>query len=414
MIKIHPNDQQIKIFEEIFNTTRYLYNKVNSVIKKDINLCFKNQELRDKYVTKNTKKTDPLYEEVSKLLKTNCESKKNAFSEVEILFHKTIQQELSSRIISKCNLEIKDFEKNISKSIRDNTIRNLCSNYKSAITNLKLGNIKYFDIAYKKKTSPNKCASFAKNDIKIKNGTFKINPTFLGENCNFKIGKRNNKKYGAIIIENGCDLIKNNNGYFIGLVLPTVEKPNKTFNKVCGVDPGIRTLLTCYGSSGIEEYKHNEKAFEKINKLLRILKNNRKKRVRKKTLSKLDKKKKNYIDDIHWRSITNLLKTSDVIFFGDIKSHSIVKNNKNKTLNRNFNDLKFYLFKQRLIYKAKLLNKKVIMVNEAYTTQGCSCCGNLWKTIGSSKVYKCSKCESVFDRDINSAKNILMKGLLTY
>jgi hypothetical protein len=57
--------------------------------------------------------------------------KKNAFSDIEVLFHKTIHQELSSRINYKRNLEIKDFEKKISKSIRDNAIRNLCSNYKS-------------------------------------------------------------------------------------------------------------------------------------------------------------------------------------------------------------------------------------------------------------------------------------------
>ena len=99
---------------------------------------------------------------------------------------------------------------------------------------------------------------------------------------------------------------------------------------------------------------------------------------------------------------------------GDIKSHNIVKGGKNKTLNRQMNELKFYTFKTRLLYKAGLLNKKVKFINESYTTQGCSCCGKLWKTIGSSELYKCQnkKCNAVYGRDINSAKNIAMKGLL--
>jgi putative transposase len=413
MIKIKPTTTQIKKVKEIFDVTRYIYNKVNSEIKKNIHLYKKKQLLRDKYVTVKTKKLNEFYEENRRMKNENTENAKLAFSENEHLLFKNIKQELLSAIKKETNCEIRDFELGVSKSIRDNTIRNLCANYESAATNLKNGNIKFFDIKYKKKTAPIQCFKLAKNDIKMRDGAIRINPEKFGEaHCSFKIGKRNFKKYGACIIENGCDFIKNQSGYYIGLVLPTINQDNKKFENFCGVDPGVRTLLTCYGSNGVVEYNHNIKALDKLNYLIRVLKTKRKKRTKKKNLSKLDKKKKNYIDDIHWKSITHLLKTNDVIFFGDIKSHGIVKNGKNKTLNRNFNDLKFYLFKQRLEYKALLLNKKLEMVHEAYTTQGCSCCGNLWRTIGSEKVYKCSKCKSTFDRDVNSAKNILMKGLL--
>ncbi|KAJ3001699.1 UNVERIFIED_CONTAM: hypothetical protein HDU68_006710, partial [Siphonaria sp. JEL0065] len=46
---------------------------------------------------------------------------------------------------------------------------------------------------------------------------------------------------------------------------------------------------------------------------------------------------------------------NDVIFYGDFKSHGVVKNGVNKTLNQQINDLKFFQFKQRLLYKAKCL-----------------------------------------------------------
>ena len=51
-----------------------------------------------------------------------------------------------------------------------------------------------------------------------------------------------------------------------------------------------------------------------------------------------------------------MIKCNDVVLYGDIKSHNIVKNGKNKKLNRNFNDMKFYTFKQRLMYKIELNN----------------------------------------------------------
>ena len=71
----------------------------------------------------------------------------------------------------------------------------------------------------------------------------------------------------------------------------------------------------------------------------------------------------------------------------------------------------FYKFKTRLQYKALVENKKIFEVNEAYTTQTCSYCGNMYKP-ECSKIYDCNKCKKNIDRDINAAKNILMKGII--
>ena len=131
----------------------------------------------------------------------------------------------------------------------------------------------------------------------------------------------------------------------------------------------------------------------------------------KKSLTKREEQKSNIINDLHWKSINNLLTKNDVIFYGDIKSHDIVGKSKNKHLNRSFNDMKFYKFKERLQYKALEKNKLVVCVNEAYTSQSCSFCGSINKP-GTSKVYNCLNCMKKIDRDINAAKNILMKGLI--
>ena len=135
---------------------------------------------------------------------------------------------------------------------------------------------------------------------------------------------------------------------------------------------------------------------------------------RKRTISKYDVKKSNLIDELHWKTINNIVKNNDYIFYGDIKSHNIVKHKKNKTLNKNTNDLKFYEFKKRLLEKAEEKNKVVYMVNEAYTTKTCSMCGNINNLVGSSEIYKCKNknCNIHIGRDINAAKNILMKGII--
>ena len=79
------------------------------------------------------------------------------------------------------------------------------------------------------------------------------------------------------------------------------------------------------------------------------------------------------------------------------------------------NELKFYKFKQRLKFKAELLNKQVYIVNEMYTTMTCSSCGNL-NNVGIKEIYKCkeSSCKKTLLRDVSAAKNILMKGIMKY
>jgi transposase len=57
-------------------------------------------------------------------------------------------------------------------------------------------------------------------------------------------------------------------------------------------------------------------------------------------------------------------------------------------------------------------NCKVILVTEEYTTMTCGKCGFLKKNIGKNKVYNCDKCNSIFDRDFNAARNILIKNII--
>ena len=60
----------------------------------------------------------------------------------------------------------------------------------------------------------------------------------------------------------------------------------------------------------------------------------------------------------------------------------------------------------------KYKNKYLILCTENYTSKACTNCGHIKQNLGGNKIYKCKKCKSVIDRDINGARNIYIKTSL--
>jgi putative transposase len=75
------------------------------------------------------------------------------------------------------------------------------------------------------------------------------------------------------------------------------------------------------------------------------------------------------------------------------------------------NTLSHYKFKQRLIQKAQYTNCRVVVCSEAYTTKTCGLCGKINNKVGGAKVFDCRKCGATQDRDVNGARNILLRNL---
>jgi IS605 OrfB family transposase len=238
------------------------------------------------------------------------------------------------------------------------------------------------------------------------------------------MGRRNKKKHGDIVISHDCRLIRENRRYALCISVDVQISPKNPVKIYCGVDPGVRTLLTTFGNDGCTEYNWNKKQLDELDKKIKRLQKEHhrikkvgsfsvRKRIRcKRRICNVERRKKNLMNEIHWKTINTLLKANDFIFFGDIKSHNIVKGGKNRTLNRDLNNLKFYQFKSKLLYKSLVQGKKVFMVPENHTTKTCSFCGTL-NDPAASKVYFCNSCQTHMGRDTNASKNILMKGILS-
>jgi putative transposase len=416
-VKLKPSLQQKKIFHEWFDTTHYVYNKALECIKKGHNPCDK-QGLRNILVTNKTRISNPEYS-MLKSQQTQFEKTKNEMNrekkntyEIEQKI-KELKQQIKNLPVHKN--AIQEWELNTPKEIRASIIDDLITAHKSGFTNLKNGNIKYFNVDYKKKDMNRRCCSLPKTFVKNVKGKLRIAPSFFkGVSCNFEMGRRTKKKFEDLEIEHDCKLLKDENRYWILIPVSLMIKPREKPINYCGIDPGSRTFMTTFGNKGCFEYEHNKHSINRIDKKIKEkLKRTTRKRIRKNTLRRLEYKKKNYVDEIHWKTIIKLLKENDVLFYGDIKSHDIVKNGKNKTLNRDLNNLKMFKFKSRLMYKTKEWNKLLFILPEEYTTRTCSCCGTL-NDPECSKTYYCKKCNIHMGRDVNASKNILMKGIKTF
>ena len=83
----------------------------------------------------------------------------------------------------------------------------------------------------------------------------------------------------------------------------------------------------------------------------------------------------------------------------------------NSSNRRNLLSWCHYKFMERLQFQAQKRNCKVINVTEEYTSKTCGRCGNLNNKLSNKDIFKCNHCHLVIDRDINGARNILLKNL---
>ena len=74
------------------------------------------------------------------------------------------------------------------------------------------------------------------------------------------------------------------------------------------------------------------------------------------------------------------------------------------------NNLSHYKFREHLLHKAEEYGSKVEIVTEEYTSQCCGHCGMLSDEY-IKRVKICPICKSKINRDINGARNILLKNV---
>lgn len=322
------------------------------------------------------------------------------------------QMNLDNLDLTKLKKDLKPFKSklnnlySIDKHTLDYCINDVLTMLKSSITNLNNHNTKKSKLRYIKKTKKSKI-------FKVENyGSITSNSFFTS-----KLGKflHSNPKINYKKANSSLSTIQYVNGKFYMLVKKKIIiNKNKNKNKIISLDPGHKTFLTGLSNDSILEIGKN--VDKKIRKILikmdKIKKQKRKKvKNKRKHLLKHERKLANYTNNLHWQTVNYLTSNYTHILLGNYSTKSMVESNNTDKMNKRIgSSLKFYQFRQKLIYKSILNNCKFSLIDEYNTTKSCSNCSAL-NDIGSSREYKCKRCLHLYTRDTNSCKNILLRAI---
>jgi putative transposase len=283
--------------------------------------------------------------------------------------------------------------------ILDNAVKNACTMYKSALTNLMNKNIKHFCLRYIKQKKKSLILDVDKQYISLN--------TIIKSKLGDKLKNKENIQYNN---KHECKIYYDSNIDRFTLLVPTSlnkeEKPDD--NSFISIDPGVRTYLNCISKNNYIEIGNNiSDKLKNLNKKIDNNKSNKKIKI-------LRNKIKNIVDDFHWKTIHYLTSNYKNIIIGNMSTKSIIRNEDsvlNKMTKRIANNLSFYKFRSRLQYKCNIKENKLLIVDEKYTSKMCTKCGELHQNLGSNKIYKCKHCNLNIKRDYNGARNILLKSI---
>jgi putative transposase len=290
--------------------------------------------------------------------------------------------------------------------ILDGAISDVCTSYKSCLTKVKQKDIKHFRIRYQK-------LSKLKKNIKLEKCYFSKNGSICPRQLGKYISTQNN--YDLSKINSDCRLQYNyrNNKFvlYVPYIVETVSENQK--NDYISIDPGIRTFLTGYSSNKVVEIGTNlgKKVTQYLHKIDNVSKNGNKQQIKKvkyRCYQKID----NNITDLHWKSIKYLTNNFSHIMIGKLSTKSIAESKTlNKMVKRIGHMMNFYKYLEKLKFKCKERNVNLTEVNERYTSKLCSVCGVYNFNLGAKKIFECDVCNTIIDRDVNGARNILIKSL---
>ncbi|KAK9356937.1 putative transposase DNA-binding domain-containing protein [Lipomyces doorenjongii] len=190
---------------------------------------------------------------------------------------------------------------------------------------------------------------------------------------------------------------------------------------VVALDPGVRTFMTGYTPDGVVievgkgDIGHIHRLCHRLDALQsrwseKDLAHKKKWRL-KRAAAMIRRRIMNLVDDLHCRTVKYLCSSYKVVLLPKFETQQMVTSSgrhQSKTA-RAMATWAHYRFQRRLLNKAREYPWcRVVLVGEAHTSKTCGQCGRL-NGIGCRKVFRCLHCGFECDRDINGARNILVR-----
>ena len=223
-------------------------------------------------------------------------------------------------------------------------------------------------------------------------------------------------------IHHDCHLVYEYGKWYVAIPVDVERQCARDKCSVVSIDPGVRTFLTCYCKDGVVEL--GEGAVDRILKLCRSMdalqRRMAKSRARqrqnlRRAFKRLQFRLKYLKDELHWKCATFLAKSFGIIVIPPFSAHEMCgrvrRRLKSRTV-RSMLNLGHSEFRKRLRLQCEKYGSRMIEVSEAYTSKTCPVCGGVHERLGGSKVFRCPHCGHVAPRDVNGARNILLRALV--
>ncbi len=213
----------------------------------------------------------------------------------------------------------------------------------------------------------------------------------------------------------GISIVRTPTGkYYLNVLVDREIKPLPPTDKVVAIDVGLTHFATLSTGEKIENPRYLERTLRRIKRLQRKLsrkvkgsKNYQKLAQR---LAKLYEKVKNQRDDFLHKLSKKLIGDNQAVIVEDLDVKELLEKG---NLSRQIADASWSRFLTFLEYKAKWYGRVLIKINRYFpSSKLCSVCGYKKEDLKlSERKWKCPKCGTLHNRDVNAAINLLNEGL---
>lgn len=401
-MQIKPNAHQKALLRKWFGASRYVHNTAVACIKETKISPFDSatmQELRTKLITSSmTYRSCPNCNREHRTLKASFKCPKCQI-QVTCNAKRTVR-----------NPFIQEWQEQVPQKIRDGAFKDLQQAYKACLTNLKRGNIKRFDMGFKKRKQRRESIYIEQKDLHVIPGQgYSIYKTVPETDADHPILCKNPQAPSSDV-----RLTFDGLRYHISFTRQFSKSRSSKNNGVVALDPGVRKFQTCFSESEVRTFGRDWAVIERLWSKIDLLKSKRAKRELKNSpgrrILKLERRIRHIVADVHWKTANYLCSQYTHILISLFGTSKMLSRLAPKT-SRKMATLSHYTFRQRLAHVAqKYQGVQVYIVGEEFTSMTCTRCGHL-NAPSSDEIKICKCCGLVIDRDVNGSRNIFIKNV---
>jgi IS605 OrfB family transposase len=225
------------------------------------------------------------------------------------------------------------------------------------------------------------------------------------------------------------------NEFYINLNFEDTKIPNKDIlknKKVCSIDPGIKNFAVVYSHNSVDKIGIGVR--DKIEKICRDIdiivskkdtkikdKNNKtifkynyeKRRNLRKVYHRKIKYLENLKEELHNKTIKYLCDNFGKIIIPPFEIQKMVNNNKTDSrTSRSLMNMSYYKFLSKLKNRCIEYDIEIVVRPEYYTSKTCTRCGHIKHDLKNNDIYNCKYCGLKIERDINGARNIMLRNII--